>query len=83
MGRRQLALGYFYCLNWVVGIFLYGVFFPTRLRRGCWVIGGIVAVPLLNLLFIAMRSEPALQGWYLGPLLLQVTATLGSERSPA
>ena len=73
----SLALGYFYCLNWVVGIFLYGVFFPNTLRRGCQVIGGIVAVPLLNLLFIAMRSEPALRGWYLGPLLLQVTATLG------
>ena len=46
----------------MVGIFLYGVFFPNTLRRGCQVIGGIVAVPLLNLLFIAMRSEPALQG---------------------
>lgn len=73
----SLVLGYSYCLNWVVGIFLYGVFFPNTLRRGCLVIGGIVSVPLLNLIVIALRSEPALRGWYLGPLLLQVAAILG------
>lgn len=73
----SLVLGYSYCLNWVVGIFLYGVFFPNTLRRGCLVIGGIVSVPLLNLCLIALRSEPALRGWYLGPCLLQVVAILG------
>ena len=73
----SLILGYGYCLNWVVGVSLYGVFFPNTLRRGCYVIGGIIATALVNLIVIALCSEPALRTWYLGPVLVQVTATLG------
>lgn len=73
----SLVLGYGYCLNWVIGISLYGVFFPNTLRRGCFVIGGIIGAALFNLLLIALRSEPAVRSWYLGPVLLQVAATLG------
>ena len=73
----SLVLGYAYCLNWVVGISLYGVFFPNTFRRGCYVIGAIVGTALLNLVVIALCSEPALRSWYLGPIMVQVAATLG------
>lgn len=72
----SLVLGYGYCFNWVLGVTLYGVFFPNTLRRGCVVIGGMLGAALLNLILIALSCEPALRSWYLGPVLVQVVAAL-------